>query len=267
MDNEVTNSEYWDKYWEQNKGSLPSYDLYKGLFYSYDMLLQRLVKETRRRMGKERLRVIDCGCGDGLILRYLSERFDDIEVSGIEYSDSIVIAQKMAEQLGYQISLTKWDMNNGMPKNMLGKFDMVLSFGLIEHFNEPLKILEVMKSALAPGGCMMTVIPNFDGLYNLLWRLYDQENYRQHVPIKAGRLRQLHERLGLEAIECFRLGNPTIPGIHNVRRLWEKAASTLIINLNGRILQKLAPRQERLDKSYPLAPVVVCTGVALADGK
>lgn len=264
MSSEVTDSAYWNKYWAMNKDDYPSYDLSTGIFYSYNMLIQKLVKETKERLGKDRLRVIDCGCGDGLMLRYLCEQFDDIDVYGIEYSDAINKSQSMIEGLGFKVNLTKWDMNNGMPNSMVSKFDLVISVGLIEHFQKPEEILQTMKTVLADGGCMLTFIPNFDGLYNLVWKYLDNENYSYHVPISKARLLKLHEDLDLAMLDCIRIGNPIIPNIHNARSLLMRLANRIIININGRIFQRLVPKQVSLKKSYYLSPIVACSGVLVS---
>lgn len=261
MSSEVTDSAYWDEYWSKNKGDFPNYNLTSGLFYSYDLLLQKIVSETRERLGKHRLQVIDCGCGDGLILRYLCERFDDIDVYGIEYSDAIHKSEFMVEKLGFKAHLKKWDMNNGMPEDMIGKFDLVLSFGLIEHFQKPQDILQIMKTLMTDGGCMLTLIPNFDGLYNFIWKHFDSENYSHHIPISKAKLIKLHEGLDLTMLNCIRVGNPVIPGIHNASTVWKRFVNKIIININGRIFKRLIPKQLSLEKSYHLSPIVACSGI------
>jgi len=261
MGSEVTDSSYWDEYWSKNKEEFPDYNLSNGLFYSYDLLIQKLVRETRERLGRRRLRVIDCGCGDGLIIRYLCEQFEEIDVYGIEYSDAIHKTEYMVEKLGFNASLIKWDMNNGMPDDVIGKFDLVISVGLIEHFQRPQEMLRTMKTALAGDGCMLTLIPNFDGLFNFMWKLYDSENYSHHVPISKFKLLKLHEDLGLTMLDCIRVGNPIIPGMHNAKGLVKQLSNKIIININGRIFQKLIPKQVSLERSYYLSPIVACTGV------
>lgn len=196
-----------------------------------------------------------------MIIRYLCEQFDNIDVYGIEFSDSIYKAQRMVVDLGFKADLIKLDMNNGMPCDMIGKFDLVMSFGLIEHFKTPEKILRTMSTLLVDGGgCMLTLIPNFEGFFNLLWKYYDGENYSSHVPISKSKLLDLHEGLDLRMLECIGLGNPILPGIHNHKSLLLRLANKIIVNINGRIFQRLVPKQVSLEKSYYLSPVVACWG-------
>jgi len=260
MSNEVTDSTYWDKYWGSSD-ELPHYDASRGLFYSYDLLLSSCIAQVRKRMDRNTLQVIDCGCGEGMMLRFLQERFSGLEIAGIDYSEAIRKAESMGRLLACSWDLVKWDMNIGMPPKFVDSFDIVLSFGLIEHFNDPVPMLRTMKSALRKGGCMITIIPNFIGLYHFLWRLYDRDNHKQHVPISPDHLAALHEQIGLEGIAIYQLGAPIIPGIHNANHGWEKLLQWVITQINGRILQRFAPRQTRLDKCYPLQPVLACVGV------
>lgn len=260
MSNQVTSKEYWDTYWTPGNLRYPTYSVADGVFYSYLLLFKKYLSDTRQRLGKQRLRVLDCGSGEGLILRFLAEQFEDLEIWGIEYSDAHFKAKAWIDQKKYDIRLIHGDLLKGWDPDFIGYFDVVASFGLIEHFKNPAEILTQMSHALTKGGCLITIIPNFDGLYNLLWKVYDSENYKYHVPIKKEALIELHNGLGLKEVTYLRLGPTTVPGIHDARSAGQKILRFLITNINGRIVQKIAPKQTDLQRSFPLNPIVTCIG-------
>jgi len=66
----------------------PEYRRTEGLWYSIDLLLSDTIEKTRQRLGKKTLKILDCGCGEGLFLKFLHEGFDDIEIYGVDYSDA-----------------------------------------------------------------------------------------------------------------------------------------------------------------------------------
>jgi len=260
MSTEVTSKKYWDDYWGEGEAKFPTYSLTSGLFSSYKLLLDECFDRIRRQTGRTRLSVIDCGCGEGLIMRFIAEQFEDVEVWGIEYSDAIEKARGMGERLNLPFNLVCGDLLKEWDPQFIGKFDAVISFGLIEHFERPNEILSQMAKALTPGGSMITVIPNFEGLFHFFWRLYDRKNYAYHIPVAFDVLGNLHKEIGLENIKTVRLGTPCIPGIHNPTAMWEKILRRIIVNINGRILKKIYPRQEDLSQSYRMVPAVAAFG-------
>lgn len=49
------------------------------------------------------------------------------------------------------------------PASMLGKFDVVVTFGVVEHFIDTRACLDAMSQFLKPGGLLVTSIPNLAG--------------------------------------------------------------------------------------------------------
>jgi len=260
MSGEVTTKEYWDKYWGKGEAKFSSYNLSQGKYYAYKLLLDDCFAKVRARTSRQHLKVIDCGCGEGQILRFISEQFEDVEVWGIEYSDAIEKARSMGDQLGLPFNLIHGDLFDEWPEDQSASFDAVLSFGLIEHFERPNDVIKQMSKALAPGGAMVTVIPSFEGLFHFLWKFYDRDNYAYHIPVTFMQLGELHSDAGLEDVSTYRLGVPTIPGIHNASAAWEKGLQKVIRNLNGRILRKFYRRQQSLDRQYLMVPNVAGVG-------
>ena len=262
MTSEVTSKEYWDEFWGEGEIKHPVYNIDRGLFYSYKQLFTECFTETRDRLGVDRLSVIDCGCGEGLFLRFMAEQFDYVDVTGIEYSSAIEKSQKMGEDLGLSFDLIRGDIFNDWDPQYLEKFDVVLSVGLIEHFREPTEILHQMYKVLKPGGGMVTIIPSFDGLFNFLWRTYDARNYSYHVPISHRELPVLHAEIGLHDISFFTLGTPTLPGLHDVNTFTSRLIQRTVKLVNSYVLRRIYPvRQPTIRKRYPLVSTVACTGV------
>jgi 2-polyprenyl-3-methyl-5-hydroxy-6-metoxy-1,4-benzoquinol methylase len=260
MNKGVTSKKYWDKYWGEGKPKFPNYNRSRGIWYSLDMLLSEHIQKTRQRLGKSKLKIMDCGCGEGLFLKFLYEGFDDIELWGIDYSDAIEKARFMAEELHYSFNLRLCDLRDRWDEDLVEEFDIVISLGLIEHFQDPQEILSQLAIPLVKGGSLISIIPNFNGAYNFLWKLYDKENYSYHVPIRNEALLEIHKNIELNDVEFYALGVPSIPGPHNIRNFSLRALKFLTASLNRYILRKLYPRQSALSKTYPLTPTVACVG-------
>ena len=59
-------------------------------------------------------------------------------------------------------------------------FDLVSSFGLIEHFTDTKNIIEKHLCFLKPGGTLFITLPNFRGINGWVQRIFDPENYSKH---------------------------------------------------------------------------------------
>jgi len=256
----VTTKEYWNKYWGADKPRYPNYDKSGGLFHSYDLLLSDCIPKTRARLGSRPLKLVDCGCGEGLILRFVSEQHAGVEAWGIEYSDAIERARRMGEELGHDFHLVKGDLFEVCRTGSVGPFEMLISLGLIEHFEDPGSVLTQLARIVSPGGCIITVIPNFAGPFDFFWRLFDPANYRHHVRISHSRLLDIHRALGLEDVSSYALGTPTIPGVTDPIFRWQRLLNWVLVQINGRILQRMWPRQPSLKRRYPMTPAVACVG-------
>lgn len=262
MAKSVTSKEYWDQYWGEGDIKHPNYDASQGLFYSYRLLLEECFEHTRQRLNVERLQIMDCGCGEGLMLRFMVEQFANIDAYGIEYSDAIHKAERMASELGHTFNLVHGDLFQDWAPEYRERFDVVLSVGLIEHFERPGEVLAQMEKILKPGGALITIIPNFNGVFNFLWKLYDKKNYAYHVPIRHNEFIDLHRELGLLDVTFYSLGMPVIPGVNNPSTAIERTIRQTVIYINGYLVQRIFPRrQESIHKCYPMVSVVACVGI------
>ena len=260
MSGEVTTKAYWDNYWGAGKPRYPNYDKSGGQFYSYDLLMSACIARTRERLRRRDLALLDCGCGEGLILRFVHEQYPGVSVTGIEYSDAIEKARVMGQELGYDFRLVRCNLLEAPDPALVGAFDVVVSVGLIEHFEDHAAMLARLNRFVAPGGCLITIIPNFSGLFNFLWKLYDTENYRHHVPISESQLVESHGALGLEDVSFYTLGTPTVPGPHAETNVALRLIRWLTVQVNGRILRRIWPLQPGLATRYAMTPVVACVG-------
>lgn len=126
------------------------------------------------------LRFLEVGCYPGTYMWYFNHFFD-YQVSGMEYVDwcservpqlllSVDVACEVihCDVLTYQLSST--DLS----------WDVVASFGLIEHFIDTDQIIQKHLDLVKPGGYMVLVIPSHHGLYGHIVKLVDSEAYITH---------------------------------------------------------------------------------------
>lgn len=120
---------------------------------------------------------IEIGCYPG---RYLSV-FGELgyELFGIDMTDKLEILPVWLNEQHYKVgSLIKMDFLDFKPKQ---KFDVVSSFGFIEHFTDWDNILMKHINMVKEGGYLIVEVPNFYGAFqNWVHFTFDRSNYERH---------------------------------------------------------------------------------------
>ena len=147
-------------------------------------------------------RVLEIGCGGSIWLPYFA-REHGFEVAGLDYSErGCAAAEQVLQREGVKGKVVCGDMFDPPPKDMAGAFDMVTSFGVVEHFTDTAGAVAACARFLRPGGVMMTIIPNLAGLSGTALRYFNRPLYDIHVPLTAAQLGEAHDRSGLEVVGC-----------------------------------------------------------------
>ena len=99
-------------------------------------------------------RILDVGCGRGWFLEEAKKR--GWEVFGTEYSSTAV---NLCESKGILMKSGKLD-----PKSFdtTKEFDVITSFEVLEHINNPIEELQNIKKLLRKGGLFYCTTPNFN---------------------------------------------------------------------------------------------------------
>ena len=148
-----------------------------------------------------KMRLLELGCAKSSWLPYFVEEFGLI-VSGIDYSPiGCEMAQKILELNGVEAEVICANFFEP-PKNMLGSYDVVVSFGVVEHFEDTAACLRAASGFLKPGGILFTSIPNMLGLNGNIQKIINKPVYEIHQLINKSELIKSHELAGLDIIEC-----------------------------------------------------------------
>ena len=164
------------------------------------------------------LTLLEIGCGASAWLPYFVKEFG-CRVVGIDYSPiGCDLAREVLKQSEVDAQVVCCNLFNP-PKEMDEQFDVVVSFGLIEHFEDTVSIVRAASRFLKPGGMLITNIPNMTGLIGYLQRILNKPVYDVHKLLDQHMLRNSHECAGLEVIECeyFLTSHFGVCGLEGVR--------------------------------------------------
>lgn len=147
------------------------------------------------------IKLLEIGCGKSAWLPYFSKEFG-FQVCGLDYSPiGCKMAKAVLDANGVEAEVVCADFFSP-PKNMLGKFDVVVSFGVIEHFDDTPSCIRAISAFLKPGGILITNIPNMVGWIGAIQKIVNRPVYNIHQLIDPTKLKQAHELAGLEVLEC-----------------------------------------------------------------
>jgi SAM-dependent methyltransferase len=116
-------------------------------------------EEVLRRLGSGPLRVLDAGCGDGLLSLAMAERHRDWALLGVDRRDDLLDgarARAGAGSLG-NVAFAAADLEKPLPA---AGFDAVLAIECLSEIPDDRLALQMMREALAPGGLLVVQVPD-----------------------------------------------------------------------------------------------------------
>ena len=152
------------------------------------------LRQLRPAQGWER--ILDVGCGDGLLFDRLSE-FGEVE--GVEALPELVSPNNLRRGHIYACPFD----NDFQPDK---QYSLVLMLDVLEHLEDPVAALRHVLNLLAPGGIVVVTVPAFTAL----WTNHDVLN-RHFTRYTKGRFRQVAHQAGLRIQEERYLYHWTCP--------------------------------------------------------
>jgi ubiquinone biosynthesis O-methyltransferase len=166
--------------------------------------LEQVRLELRR--NTSHMRVLDFGCGNGLMVKALSETGYD--VIGVDVDAGQIRKAREINTDSVIIQSSVFDFNPAET------FDVVLSLEVIEHLYDPQKYLDLCHSHLTPGGFLFLSTPYYGYWKNLMLSIFGKWDVH-HMPlklhghIKLFSMRALNDAIGeagFEMMSIKRLG-------------------------------------------------------------
>lgn len=184
-----------DIYYTSKRPTRLSIDGFKN--FSNRKILEKLMKIPME--GKE---ILEIGAGDSLWLPFLCKMYPSSHFTGLDYSEfGCHMLRQRAKEEGVKIEVVNADLFNP-PIELLEKFDVVISFGVVEHFDDLVSVLTSVKTFTKPEGTMFTLIPNMRGVMGYLTRKFSKEIYEAHNPHDLSSFLKGHEEAGLKVIDA-----------------------------------------------------------------
>lgn len=203
----TASAQQWDAMW-RDKAETPDQARQDLLHYMGSVEYARIMDALRRRLGDlNGKRAIEVGAGKGTFSAALAR--EGVAVTLLDFSPvALELAQIRFRAAGLTANFIHGDAFD-LSAELQGKFDIVSSFGLAEHF-EGARRQEIFRShhCLArAGGCVVIAVPNSSSVpyrvYMLASKLMDTWALGLEKPFTMRELRRRAESAGLGRVEIF----------------------------------------------------------------
>lgn len=255
-DSELTSKEYWSQYFvgrdlsELSVESASDEPKHQSKLHEYTRnyeryLWERFLDKYFQRDESKSIVEVGSAPGDNMISFHQKYAYNPF---GIEYTDDGAELNRLLFQR-YGIRPENVLHHDFMDVEFIAKFcnvfDIVASFGFLEHFSNPKEIIDNHVDILKPGGLLLVTIPNFRYLNFLLKRFFGKEFISTHnfelMDIEV--FKQCFNHADIEILECRYLGGFQFPQPTYTKpwkRIVEKIMGKLqlIVNLLFRLFFK-----------------------------
>jgi 2-polyprenyl-3-methyl-5-hydroxy-6-metoxy-1,4-benzoquinol methylase len=177
-------------------------------------------------------KLLEIGCGGSRYLPYFSKEFG-LNVSGLDYSsEGCASASRVLTREGISGQIICADFFDP-PQSLYEKFDVVVSFGVVEHFADTKACLAAIARFVKSGGLVLTFIPNMVGLVGQLQKIIDRKVFEKHVPLDKESLQQAHKqaKLVIENCDYFLFNHFFVVTMNQIARdSFEWYSKTVVLN-------------------------------------
>lgn len=170
MAKNLTDKEFWENYWENL--ILPSQ---VNINHSFDRCVSKELEAITRNQSGE---IFEIGCAPGKWIGFLAQK-NGLIPCGIEYTKGGLASTFKNFEL-MQIKPGVIFSEDFFKVKPFRKFDVVMSLGFIEHFENIDEVVNLHLSWLKDGGMLILGVPNFTGINRAIQRVLDESLLDKH---------------------------------------------------------------------------------------
>jgi 2-polyprenyl-3-methyl-5-hydroxy-6-metoxy-1,4-benzoquinol methylase len=201
----LTDSDYWDKTWADRAVPQPLNPRDSGLNSTLPRRWHGFLSQSFGSLGiRAGDRLLEAGCGGSVFLPYFVTEYG-LDAEGLDNStEGCELSNAIARRSGIPTPIHFGDILHP-PVSLLGRYRVVVSLGLAEHFVPTTSIVSALAAFVQPGGWLITGVPNMHGIVGVIQKLVDPAVYRVHVALSPAELADAHRSCGLTVISAQHL--------------------------------------------------------------
>jgi len=153
----------------------------------------------------EQKSMFEVGCFPGRYMTVFGEK--GYEINGIDLTPRTHELIEVLNLRGFKVGEIK---QGDFFYNEFKKYDIVCSFGFIEHFEQYLNVIEKHLNLVNDSGYILITTPNFRGIFQYLYHnIFDKKNLNSHnvESMRPRKWKNFIQKKGFEIISCGYIGN------------------------------------------------------------
>lgn len=241
MDQNLTDRAFWKAFWESKKDLI----FYIKPDYVFGNILANLIKDNGIKSA------VELGGFPGYYTVFF-KKYQHLKATLFDYFIHEGLIKELLAKNGLKyddISVIEADLFTYEPQV---KYDLVTSFGLIEHFADVKDIISRHVALLNPKGTLFITLPNFTGVNGWIQRKYDPENYSKHniTTMNPQLLIDICKELGLVEVESYYHGKFSVWLENNAQQTGLVKGIVKTIWLTGKLFTKAVPVETKALSPY-----------------
>lgn len=192
---------YWDAIWSTPDLPAPIDPASRSIWVHRDRRFHQFFSQLFAERSGPPGTLLEIGCARSAWLPYFAREFG-FSVHGLDYSErGARQAQELLERHSVAGHVECADLF-APPAGWERAFDVVVSLGVMEHFEDTPRALAGAAAYLKPGGLLITEVPNLVGINGWIQSRVNRPVFDIHVPMSAGSLAAQHRAAGLDVVRC-----------------------------------------------------------------
>jgi len=241
MGNELTDREFWKNYWESKTDLIV--EIPKN--HTFYQIINQITNQQKIKSA------IELGGFPGYYAVFL-KKFYQVETTLLDYFVYPELTQKLVAKNNLapdSINIIEADLFN---YQVAKKYDLVLSCGLIEHFEDTKAIIKSHLQFLNSGGKLLITLPNFTGVNGWVQQKFDNENYLKHniKSMDPTLLAQIAKELNLKNVKVYYYGKFSTWLENKAQKSAGTKATVKAIWYIGKIITKIIPIESKFLSPY-----------------
>lgn len=210
---DLTTPEMWDSFWRKSDAS--SRRKFLSNRYGVTVIHQRRINEMLELILSDLDStpgdIMELGCAPGRVMENMARLRPQHRYHGLDYAkDGVKRSRSALKNAGLCCTVHHGDIKTFETPR---KYDLVVSYGLIEHFTDPLPMLKEHKRFCTPKGRVAITVPNYaHPIVKRFIQYLDPKALNTHVldTMDESVIEQLFQKAGFKNVRVGSCGGPRL---------------------------------------------------------